>query len=69
MLNREEKRELRSDLFRHLDGIAVAPTVFTLHEKGVLEFLQKEKDLLPRKDQKVPLFPRECLWRVSLILF
>jgi SAM-dependent methyltransferase len=43
MLNREEKRELRSDLFRHLDGIAVAPTVFTLHEKGVLEFLQKEK--------------------------
>ena len=39
MLSKEEKRSLRSDLFRHLDGIAVAPTAYSLLEKGVLDYL------------------------------
>jgi len=39
MLNKQQKRELRSDLFRHLDGIAVAPAAYTLYEKGVLQFI------------------------------
>jgi len=39
MLSKEEKRNLRSDLFRHLDGIAVAPTMYTLHTKGVLTYI------------------------------
>lgn len=44
MLTKEEKRELRSDLFRHLDGIAMAPTIYTLHENGVLQlFLKKDE--------------------------
>jgi SAM-dependent methyltransferase len=31
----------RNDLFRHLDGIAIAPTAYELHAKGVLDFLLK----------------------------
>ena len=43
MLSKEEKRELRSDIFRHLDGIVVAPTAFTLSQAGVLEYLLENK--------------------------
>ena len=39
MLSKEEKRKYRSDLFRHLDGIAVAPTCYALHKKGVLAYI------------------------------
>tara|TARA_R110002124_G_scaffold131910_2_gene294411 strand:- start:46142 stop:47779 length:1638 start_codon:yes stop_codon:yes gene_type:complete len=48
MLTNQEKTAYREELFRHLDGIAVAPVAFTLKEKGVLDFLlQKESfDLL-----------------------
>lgn len=43
MLSIEEKNEYRSELFCHLDGIAVAPVAYSLKEKGVLEYLlQKE---------------------------
>lgn len=42
MLSKEEKRQFRGDLFRHLDGVVVAPTAFTLQEKGVLEFLLQQ---------------------------
>ena len=35
MLTKEEKNEYREELFRHLDGIAVAPVAFSLKEKGV----------------------------------
>jgi len=31
MLSKDEKRVLRSDLFRHLDGLAIAPTMYALH--------------------------------------
>lgn len=37
------KSELRAILFRHLDGIATAPVVFSLHKKGVLTFLLEHK--------------------------
>ena len=38
-MTREQKSNLRDTLFRHLDGIAVAPTAYSLYEKGVLNFL------------------------------
>ncbi len=44
MLSKDEKRALRADLFRHLDGIAVAPTMYTLHSKGVLTYLREHKE-------------------------
>ena len=40
-MNREEKKALRSILFRHLDGIAVCPTVCALHEGGISEYILK----------------------------
>ncbi len=43
MLSQEEKDKYRNHLFRHLDGIAVAPVAISLKEKGVLDFLLKEK--------------------------
>lgn len=40
----ERNATLRSDLFRHLDGIAVAPVAFELEQKGVLKYLlEKER--------------------------
>lgn len=33
----------RNDLFRHLDGIAIAPTAYELHKKGVLNYLLDKK--------------------------
>ncbi len=45
MLTKEQKRTYRSDLFRHLDGIATAPTAYTLSEQGVLDYLLKEKEV------------------------
>lgn len=45
MLSKEEKRKYRSDLFRHLDGIAVAPTCYALYKKGVLSYILDEKSV------------------------
>ena len=45
MLSISEKKEYRSELFRHLDGIAVAPVAFALKEKGVLDFILNKKEL------------------------
>ena len=39
MLSKEEKNKFREELFRHLDGIAVAPVAFSLKEKGVLDYI------------------------------
>jgi SAM-dependent methyltransferase len=48
MLSKAEKSAYRADVFRHLDGIAVAPTAFVLYEKGVLDYLlQKGEASLP----------------------
>lgn len=39
MLSPSDKSLLRSDLFRHLDGIVCAPVLYALKEKGVLDYL------------------------------
>jgi hypothetical protein len=44
-LTKAEKKVLRSSIFRHLDGIAVAPTAFALYKKGVLNYLLEHKKI------------------------
>jgi len=39
MLSKSNKEQLRSVIFRHLDGIATATTAHALHNKGVLKYL------------------------------
>ncbi len=40
-LTKPDKAALRATIFRHLDGIATAPTAYALLEKGVLQHLLK----------------------------
>lgn len=40
-----EKTDLRQQIFLHLDGLAVAPTVYYLKQKGILDFLLKEQEV------------------------
>ena len=42
-MTRDEKRLLRADLFRHLDGIATAPVAYALHKSGMLSALLEKK--------------------------
>lgn len=42
-LSKAEKKVLRSSIFRHLDGIAVAPTAFALYKQGVLDYLLEQQ--------------------------
>ncbi|WP_299104783.1 class I SAM-dependent methyltransferase [uncultured Tenacibaculum sp.] len=43
MLTKLEKSTLRSQLFRHLDGIVVCPTAFILFDKGITTYLLNKK--------------------------
>ncbi|OIQ22402.1 class I SAM-dependent methyltransferase [Lacinutrix sp. MedPE-SW] len=43
MLTKKDKELLRSTIFRHLDGIAIATTTYALHKKGVLNYLLDNK--------------------------
>lgn len=43
MLTQIEKQQFRGLLFRHLDGIVMAPAAFALHEKKVLSYLLNNK--------------------------
>ena len=45
MLTKQEKRELRADLFRYLDGLGTGPSAYALHQKGVLDFLLEKKSI------------------------
>lgn len=45
MLSKTDKKILRSEIFRHLDGIVTCPTAYTLYEKGVLAALLKAKKI------------------------
>ncbi len=45
MLSTKEKNQYRSELFRHLDGIGIAPVAFALKEKGILDFILKEQEV------------------------
>ncbi|SFT06658.1 N-6 DNA Methylase [Zhouia amylolytica] len=44
MLTKQQKQSYRAELFKHLDGIVTAPTVTSLYENKVIEFLSKLKD-------------------------
>jgi hypothetical protein len=43
-LTKQDKASHRATIFRHLDGIATAPTAYTLLERGVLEHLLQQKE-------------------------
>ncbi|MGB1268474.1 MAG: class I SAM-dependent methyltransferase [Flavobacteriaceae bacterium] len=45
MLTKQEKSTYRSALFCHLDGIATATTLFSLHKKGVLAYLLEHQTI------------------------
>ncbi len=42
-MNSNQKTILRSKLFRHLDGIVISPTAYTLKKHGVTDFLLENK--------------------------
>ena len=44
-MTKEDKRQLRADLFRHLDGIVTAPSAYALYESGVLKELLEQKEI------------------------
>ncbi len=41
-MDRQQKVQFRSELFRHLDGIVTIPTAYLLHSSGVLDFILSE---------------------------
>lgn len=45
MLTKTDKERLRGTIFRHLDGIATATTVYSLYKKGVLKSLLEKKSV------------------------
>ncbi|MBV7267594.1 class I SAM-dependent methyltransferase [Winogradskyella luteola] len=49
MLTKSDKSQLRSIIFRHLDGIATATSAYALHKKEVLSYIL-EKDKVSVKD-------------------
>lgn len=42
MLSKSEQSALRSEIFRHLDGIVTAPVAHALHQKGITQALLSE---------------------------
>ena len=40
-----DKKELRQLIFRHLDGLTIAPVAFCLHKKKVLDILLLKKEI------------------------
>ncbi|MDC8002867.1 class I SAM-dependent methyltransferase [Aureisphaera galaxeae] len=43
-MNSDQKATLRGKLFRHLDGIVIAPTAYTLLKHGVTDYLLENKE-------------------------
>lgn len=43
MITKQQQSQYRNTLFRHLDGIVIAPAAFALHTKGVTQFLLDHK--------------------------
>ncbi|MGG8495253.1 class I SAM-dependent methyltransferase [Tenacibaculum sp. TC6] len=43
MLAKQDKSQLRSQLFRHLDGIVTCPATFVLFNKGITDYLLEQK--------------------------
>lgn len=44
MISKEEKKSYRGELFRHLDGIAIAPVSYQLYRKGITKHLLTQKE-------------------------
>ena len=44
MLTKEDKKRLRAELFRHLDGIATIPSASVLHKRGIMDHLLNVKE-------------------------
>ena len=44
-MDKATKGKLRSELFRHLDGIVTIPTAYTLHKSGILDFIDQKKTI------------------------
>ena len=42
-MNVNEKKKLRNILFRHLDGIAIIPTIHALSTVGIIDFIKKHQ--------------------------
>ncbi len=38
-MTKEDKKQLRGDLFRHLDGIVTAPIAYAIHKSGIFQFI------------------------------
>lgn len=45
MLTKEEKQIFREELFRHLDGITVAPVAYSLLKKGITDYIVTKKSV------------------------
>ena len=45
MLTKAEKSLLRSDLFRHLDGLVTAPVAVSLQENGVISLIKSNETI------------------------
>ena len=43
MLTKQERDNYREELFRHLDGIVVAPIAYTLYKKGITTYLLEQE--------------------------
>lgn len=43
MLDRKEKTQLRSIIFRHLDGLVTVPSAYILFEKGITSYILKKE--------------------------
>lgn len=41
-MDKQDKVQLRSELFRHLDGIVTIPTAYLLHTSGILDYILSE---------------------------
>jgi len=65
MLSKEEKKVLRSDLFRHLDGIVTAPTAYCLFKNGAIDKI-KEKGIVNIRDLADELGANEGNLNVAL---
>ena len=40
-----DKKELRSSIFRHLDGIVTAPVAASLHHKGIIQLIFESEEI------------------------
>lgn len=43
MLSNSRKRDLREHIFYHLDGLVVAPSAYTLYQRGILDLILRKK--------------------------